>query len=64
MLKLIGTLLFLILIPAAISCADFIPDPVYEHIRIHGSGIDMTGIWTGGKSNRQLRNKNFKSKGR
>jgi len=33
--------------------------PVYEHIRVHGAGIDMTGIWTDGKSNLQLRKKNL-----
>jgi len=57
-------ILALILIPVSISCGDFRPDPVYEHIEKHGKGIDMTGLWSKGKTNYQLKKKNFKPRGR
>lgn len=57
----LATILLIILIPALISGSDFIPDPVFEHIKKHGPGIDV--VSTKGKDkpkNKQLKQKNFK----
>jgi len=56
--------LLILMLAGSISCGEIPEDKVKAHIGKHGSGIDMTGIWTDGKSNRQLRKKNFKPKGR
>jgi len=63
MKPLILSALLVLLLDGSISCGDFQPDPVYEHIRKHGSGIDMTGVWDDRKGNQQLRKKNFIPKG-
>jgi hypothetical protein len=57
MKTLILTALLILMFTGSISCGEFRPDPVREHIRIHGSGVDMTGIWSDGKTNYQLKRK-------
>jgi hypothetical protein len=64
MKPLILSALLILLLAGSLDCEGFKPDPVYEHARIYGAGIDMTGVWNDGKSNLQLRKKNFKPKGR
>ena len=57
------TILSLILIPVAISCADFQPDPVYQHIQRYGSGVDVVYCAEHKPKNKQLKKKNFDPKG-
>ncbi len=51
--------MFVLLLSGSLDCEGFKPDPVYEHTRKHGGGVDMTGVWTDGKVNQQLKKKNF-----
>jgi len=54
-------ILALILIPTAISCADFRPDPVREFVLSQpGIAIDMTATRSQYKDNWDLKRKNFK----
>ncbi len=55
----LSAFLSVLLVATELGYREFKPCPVYEHIRIHGSGIDMTGIWGPGKTNYQLKKKNF-----
>jgi len=55
-------LLILALIPTAISCADFRPDPVREFVLSQpGIAIDLTGYRTKYKVNQELKKKNFQA---
>jgi len=62
-LIIISALLIFIL-TGSISCGEIPEDKTKAHIEKHGSGVDMTGIWDDGKSNMQLKKKNFIPKGR
>jgi len=54
-------ILALILIPAAISCGEFRPDPVREFIESQpGIAIDLTATRSQYKVNWDLKRKNFK----
>jgi len=59
-MKIVICIFMLFLWPTIINIAEFMPCPVYEHIQIHGHGIDMSSVWGQGKANYQLRKKNFK----
>jgi len=51
--------LLVLCIPGITTTAPFREDPVLEHIRKYGAGIDMSGIWTSKKHNFELKPKNF-----
>jgi len=63
MKSVIISALLILLLTGSISCGEIPEDKVKAHIEKHGSGIDMTGIWDDGKTNNQLKLKNFKPKG-
>ena len=53
-------ILAMLLIPSAISCAEFRPDPVLEFIESQPKiSIDMTGYRSKFKTNYELKRKNF-----
>jgi len=37
-------LLLVLLIPGSTICTNFKPDPVYEHIKKYGTGVDMSKV--------------------
>jgi len=56
--------LIILLVTGSISCGGIPEDKVRAHIEKHGRGIDMTGLWSKGKINYQIKRMNFKQKGR
>ena len=54
---IISALLILLLSGSPGLGTDFRPDPVYEHIRIHGRGIDMSYVPADKVPNRNLKRK-------